>query len=274
MAEKLIIERGRADAHYWRDLWRYRELFDVLVWRDLAIRYKETTFGVLWALGRPFLTMLALSIVFGKFAKLPSDGNVPYPLLVLVGMLVWIFFSAAIVEATSSLAKDAGLITKVYFPRLIVPSAAVAVNFVDFLISFATLAALMIWYRLVPGWQILILPFFVLLLFLITLGPSLWLTALNIKYRDFRIVIPFIVQFGLYISPVGYSSNIVPEQWRLLFSLNPIVGIIDGFRWCLFSGQGGLYLPGVCWSVGVTMFLLWFGIRQFRKVEKQFADLV
>ena len=274
MAEKLIIERGRADAHYWRDLWRYRELFDVLVWRDLAIRYKETTFGVLWALGRPFLTMVALSIVFGKFAKLPSDGNVPYPLLVLVGMLVWIFFSAAIVEATSSLAKDAGLITKVYFPRLIVPSAAVAVSFVDFLISFATLAVLMIWYRFVPGWQILILPFFVLLLFLVTLGPSLWLTALNIKYRDFRIVIPFIVQFGLYISPVGYSSNIVPEQWRLLFSLNPIVGIIDGFRWCLFSGQGGLYLPGVCWSIGVTMFLLWFGIRQFRKVEKQFADLV
>jgi len=274
VTQKLIIEAGRIDTHYWRELWRYRELFSVLAWRDLAIRYKETLFGVVWALGRPFLTTLALSVVFGKLAKLPSDGNVPYPLLVLVGMLVWNFFSTALTEASTTLMKDASLVTKVYFPRMIVPAAAVAVVFFDFLISFATLGFLMIWYHFVPSWQVLFLPFFVVLAFLASLGPSLWLTALNIKYRDFRFVIPFLVQFGFYISPIGYSSNIVPENWRLIFSLNPMVGIIDGFRWCLLSGQGGLYLPAVCWSTVATAFLLWFGGRQFRKGERRFADLL
>jgi lipopolysaccharide transport system permease protein len=274
VTQELIIERGRADAHYWRDLWRYRELFGVLVWRDLTIRYKETIFGVLWALGRPFITMLVLSVVFGKLAKLPSDGNVPYPLMVLAGMLVWNFFSAGLTEAASSLIKDSSLITKVYFPRLIVPAASVAVTFFDFLISFATLAILMIWYHFVPSWQILLLPFFVVLAFLASLGPGLWVTALNIKYRDFRFVVPFIVQFGLYISPVGFSSNIVPDKWRYIFSVNPIVGIIDGFRWCILGGQGGIYVPGVCWSVTATAIFLWFGIRQFRKVERRFADLI
>lgn len=274
MTQELIIEQGRADAHYWRDLWRYRELFGVLVWRDLAIRYKETVFGVLWALGRPILSMLALFVVFGKLAKLPSDGNVPYPLLVLAGMLVWNFYSAALSDAANSLFKDASLITKVYFPRLIVPTASVAISFCDSLVSFATMAILMIWYRFAPGWQIIFLPLFVLLAFLASLGPALWLSALNIKYRDFRFVVPFIVQFGLYISPVGFSSHIVPKQWRLIFSLNPIVGVIDGFRWCIFGEQSELYLPGICWSVTITAFFLWFGIRQFRKVEKRFADLM
>jgi lipopolysaccharide transport system permease protein len=274
VTQMLIIERGRADAHYWRDLWRYRELFGVLVWRDLSIRYKETVFGVLWALGRPFITMLALFIVFGKLAKLPSDGNVPYPLLVLAGMLVWNFFAAGLTDAANSLIKDASLVGKVYFPRLIVPATSVAVAFFDFLISFASLVMLMLWYRFVPGWQFLFLPFFIMLAFLTSLGPGLWVSALNVKYRDFRFVVPFIVQFGLYISPVGFSSNIVPDEWRFIFSLNPIVGIIDGFRWCIFRGQGGIYLPGICWSVIATAILLWLGIRQFRKVEKRFADLM
>jgi lipopolysaccharide transport system permease protein len=274
MTQELIIERGRANAHYWRDLWRYRELFGVLAWRDLTIRYKETAFGVLWALGRPFLTMLVLSFVFGKLAKLPSDGNVPYPLMVLAGMLVWSFFSGGLTDAANSIIKDSGLITKVYFPRMIVPAASVVVAFVDFLISLATLAILMIWYQFIPSWQIIILPLFIALAFLASLGPGLWVSALNIKYRDFRFVVPFLVQFGLYISPVGFSSNIVPDKWRFIFSLNPIVGIIDGFRWCIFSGQGGIYLPGVFWSVIATTICLWFGVRQFRNVERRLADLI
>jgi lipopolysaccharide transport system permease protein len=274
VTQDLIIERGRADAHYWRDLWRYRELFGVLAWRDLAIRYKETAFGMLWALGRPFLTMLVLSFVFGKLAKLPSDGNVPYPLMVLAGMLVWSFFSGGLTDAANSIIKDSGLITKVYFPRMIVPAASVVVAFVDFLISLATLAILMIWYQFIPSWQIILLPLFIALAFLASLGPGLWVSALNIKYRDFRFVVPFLVQFGLYISPVGFSSNIVPDKWRFIFSLNPIVGIIDGFRWCIFSGQGGIYLPGVFWSVIATTGCLWFGVRQFRNVERRLADLI
>jgi lipopolysaccharide transport system permease protein len=274
MTQELIIERGRANAHYWRDLWHYRELFGVLAWRDLTIRYKETAFGVLWALGRPFLTMLVLSFVFGKLAKLPSDGNVPYPLMVLAGMLVWSFFSAGLTDAANSIIKDSGLITKVYFPRMIVPAASVVVAFVDFLISLATLAIMMIWYQFMPSWQILLLPFFIVLAFLASLGPGLWVAALNIKYRDFRFVVPFMVQFGLYISPVGFSSNVVPDEWRFIFSLNPIVGIIDGFRWSILGGQGGIYLPGVFWSVAATAIVLWFGIRQFRKVERRLADLM
>lgn len=270
----MIIEAGRADAHYWHDLWRYRELFGVLVWRDLAVRYKQTAIGVLWALVRPFLTMLVLSIVFGKLAKLPSDGDVPYPLMVIVGMLPWSFFSSGLTEAANSLTKDASLITKVYFPRLIVPAASLTVALADFFISFAMLVIMLIWYHFAPGWQIVLLPVFVVLVFLVSLGPGLWITALNVKYRDFRYVIPFIVQFGLYISPVGFSSSIIPDKWRLIYFLNPIAGIIDGFRWCMFGGKAGLYLPGFCLSLGITAIFLWFGLRQFRKMEKSFADLI
>jgi lipopolysaccharide transport system permease protein len=274
MRERLIIELNRADAHYWRDLWRYRELFDVLVWRDLSVRYKETVFGVLWALARPFVTMLVLTIIFGRLAKFPSDGDVPYPLMVLVGMILWNLFSTSWTEAGGSLVRDASLITKVYFPRLIVPAASMTVNFVDFLVSFATLPVLMAWYRFAPGWQIIFLPFFVVLAFLANLGPGLWITSLNVRYRDFRYVVPFIVQLGLFISPVGFSSNIIPDEWRWLYSLNPVVGIVDGFRWCILGGQGGLYGPAFGWSVGATAFFLWWGIRQFRGVEKRFADLL
>ena len=274
MTDELIIESGRTERHYWRDLWRYRELFRVLAWRDIAVRYKQTVIGAAWALIRPFLTMVIFTVIFSKLAKLPSDGKTPYALMVFAGMLPWSFFAGALSEASNSLVGNAGLISKVYFPRLIVPSAAVVVAFIDFLISSAILVAMMIWYRFVPGWQILLLPLFVAIAFAASLGIGIWITALNVKYRDFRHVIPFIVQLGLYVSPVGFSSSIIPDQWRLAYSLNPMVGVIDGFRWCLLSGESQIYLPGIWLSLGVTAFFLWFGIRQFRKMEKSFADLI
>ena len=269
-----VIEAGRGERHYWLDLWRYRELFAVLAWRDLSVRYKQTVIGVLWALVRPVLTMAVFTVVFGRIAALPSDGITPYPLMVFAGMLPWTLFSTGLADASSSLINNANLITKVYFPRLLVPAATIAVAFVDFLISFCILIALCIWYKFVPGWQIILLPFFVLIAFVASLGPSLWLTAFNVKYRDFRYVIPFIVQFGLYISPVGFTSAIIPDNWRLLYSLNPMVGVIDGFRWCLLGGQSQLYVPGLLISLAVTTILLWLGIRQFRRTENSFADLI
>ena len=271
---ELILEPGRSERHYWRDLWQYRELFSVLAWRDISVRYKQTVIGATWALIRPFLTMVIFTVIFGKLAKLPSEGNAPYALMVFAGILPWSFFAAAVADSSSSLVSNANLISKVYFPRLIVPIAAVMVAFVDFLISFGILVALMIWYRFMPGWQILLLPLFAAVAFVMSFGIGVWITALNVKYRDFRYVIPFIVQLGLYVSPVGFSSNIVPDQWRLAYSLNPMVGVIDGFRWCLLGGESQLYWPGLWLSVGVTSFLVWFGIRQFRQMEKSFADLI
>lgn len=271
---QIIIEAGRAEKNYWRDLWRYRELFQVLAWRDISVRYKQTIIGVAWAVIRPFLTMVVFTVIFGKVAKLPTEGTAPYALLVFAGMLPWTFFSTALAEASNSLIGNANLISKVYFPRLIVPTATVVVALVDFLISFTVLAAMMVWYQFLPGWQILLLPAFILLAFLASLGPGLWITALNVKYRDFRYIIPFLVQFGLYVSPVGFSSSVVPEKWRLLYSLNPMVGVIDGFRWCLLRGESAIYWPGFYMSLGVTVFFLWLGIRQFRKMEKTFADLI
>ncbi len=271
---ELILESGRAEKNYWRDLWRYRELFQVLAWRDIAVRYKQTVIGVAWAVVRPLLTMVVFTVIFGTVAKLPSEGSAPYALMVFAGMLPWTFFSTALSDASNSLVSNANLISKVYFPRLIVPIATVVVAFVDFLISFTMLVALMIWYQFVPGWQILLLPFFVVFAFLASVGPGLWITSLNVKYRDFRYIIPFVVQFGLYISPVGFSSSVIPERWRLLYSINPVVGVIDGFRWCILGGQSQLYLPGFALSSAVVIGFLWFGIRQFRKMESTFADLV
>jgi len=270
----IIIEPGRTEKNYWSDLWRYRELFQVLAWRDISVRYKQTVIGVAWALIRPFLTMVVFTIIFGKVAKLPSEGTAPYALLVFAGMLPWTFFSTALADASNSLIGNANLISKVYFPRLIVPTATVVVALVDFLISFAVLVAMMLWYQYLPGWQILFLPGFILLAFIASLGPGLWITALNVKYRDFRYIIPFLVQFGLYASPVGFSSSVIPEEWRLLYSLNPMVGVIDGFRWCLLRGESTLYWPGFYLSLGVTVFFLWLGVHQFRKMEKTFADLI
>ena len=274
MQTVLVIEPGRTERNYWLELWRYRELFLVLAWRDLSVRYKQTIIGVLWALIRPFLTMLVFTVIFGRIAKLPSDGTAPYALMVFAGMLPWTFVSVAFSEASNSLISNSNLISKVYFPRLLVPAATIAVAFADFLISFCILFGLFVWYEFIPGWQIVLLPAFVLLGVLASLGPSLWITALNVKYRDFRYVIPFVLQFGLYVSPVGFSSAVVPEQWRFLYSLNPMVGVIDGFRWCILGGQSELYLPGLLLSACVAIFFLWLGISQFRKMEKSFADLI
>ena len=271
---ELIIEAGRTEKNYWHDLWRYRELFQVLAWRDVAVRYKQTGIGVAWALIRPFLAMIVFTVIFGKVANLPSDGNTPYALMVFAGLLPWQLFSSALSEASNSLVANANLISKVYFPRLIVPTATIVVAFVDFVVSFLILVMMMIWYQFIPDWQILLLPFFLILAFLASLGPSLWITSLNVKYRDFRYIIPFIVQFGLFVSPVGFSSSVIPEKWRFLYSLNPVVGVIDGFRWCILGGESQIYWPGFFSSLIVTSFFLWFGIRQFRKMEKRFADLI
>ncbi|HID22140.1 MAG TPA: ABC transporter permease [Planctomycetaceae bacterium] len=270
----LVIEPGRTEKNYWLDLWRYRELFYILAWRDISVRYKQTVIGVAWAVLRPFLTMVVFTVIFGKVAKLPSDGAAPYAVMVFAGMLPWSLFSTSLGEASNSLIANANLITKVYFPRLIIPTATVVTAFVDFAISFVMLLLLMVWYQFWPTWNMLLLPGFVLLALLASLGPSLWITSLNVKYRDFRYVIPFIVQFGLYVSPVGFSSNVIPDRWRLVYSLNPMVGVIDGFRWCILGGESPLYWPGFALSLLVVAFFLWLGLRQFRKMEKTFADLI
>jgi lipopolysaccharide transport system permease protein len=274
MHDVIIIQAGQAERHYWLDLWRYRELFRVLAWRDLSVRYKQTTIGVIWALLRPFLTMLVLTIIFGRIAKLPTEGVAPYAIMVFAGMLPWTLFSSGLSEASNSLINNEKLISKVYFPRLIVPIATIVVALVDFLISFCILLALMVWYHYLPDWRIVVLPAFTILALFASIGPALWITALNVKYRDFRYVIPFIVQFGLYVSPVGFSSSVIPEQWRLLYSFNPMVGVIDGFRWCILRGQGDLYVPGLLVSIAVAAFFSWIGVHQFRKTEKTFADFI
>jgi lipopolysaccharide transport system permease protein len=270
---ELIIEAGRAERQYWQDLWRYRELFYFLAWRDILVRYKQTAIGIAWALIRPFITMVVFTVVFGNLAKLPSEG-VPYPILVFSAMLPWQFFANALSECSNSLIGNANLISKVYFPRLIVPVSAIVVSFVDFMISGIILLGLMAYYNYVPSWRILMLPVFVAIAFAASIGAGLLFASLNVKYRDFRFIVPFITQIGLYISPVGFSSNIVPEQYRLLYSLNPMVGVIDGFRWSILGGDAKLYLPGFALSLGLVLLMLIVGVVYFRKVERTFADVI
>ena len=273
-ATRLVIEPGRAERRYWRDLWRYRELFAVLAWRDVAVRYKQTVIGLAWVLLQPLATMLLLSVVFGRVAGMPSEGAAPYALLVLAGLLPWQLFATALTGAGQSLVENATLIGKVYFPRLIVPTAAIVVALVDFVVSLLLLAAAMAWYGYAPGWRILALPGLVVMAFLASLGPGLYLTALNARYRDFRYVIPFLVQFGLYASPVGFSSGVVPERWRLLYALNPMVGVIDGFRWAILGEASAFDLSSFLVSWGMILFLLWRGIVRFRGMERTVADLL
>lgn len=270
---ELVIEAGRTEKQYWKDLWRYRELFYFLAWRDILVRYKQTAIGIAWALIRPFLTMVVFTVVFGNLAKLPSEG-VPYPILVFSAMLPWQFFANALSECSNSLIGNANLISKVYFPRLIVPASAVIVSFVDFMISGIILLGLMAWYNFVPDWRILTLPLFIAIAFAAAMGGGLWLASLNVKYRDFRYIVPFIVQFGLYVSPVGFSSNIVPQKWRLIYSLNPMVGVIDGFRWAILGGNASIYWPGFTLSLLLVGLLFISGIWYFRKTERTFADVI
>lgn len=268
---ELIIEAGRTEKNYWRDLWLFRELFYILSWRDIKVRYKQTVFGAAWSIIRPLLTMIIFTIIFGRVAKLPTEGSAPYAIMVYAAMLPWQFFANALAEASNSLIGNSNLITKIYFPRMIIPASSVIVSLVDFAISFVLMLLLMAWYRFLPPPQILLLPVFILMAFLASFGIGLYITALNVKYRDFRYVIPFIVQFGLYVSPVGFSSSVVPAKWRLLYSLNPMVGIIDAFRWCIL-GEQKMDWENFLVSLAVILFFLWFGIRYFRKTEKSFAD--
>ncbi len=270
----LIIEPGRTEKNYWTDLWRYRELFIILAWRDISVRYKQTIIGILWTIIRPLLTMIVFTVIFSRIAKLPSDGNAPYALMVFAAMLPWSLFSNALTESSNSLIGNEKLISKVYFPRMIMPAATLITAFVDFIISFIILIGMMVYFQFAPGRQMLLLPGFIILALLASLGPGLWITALNVKYRDFRYVIPFVVQFGLYVSPVGFSSKVVPEQWRMIYSLNPMVGVIDGFRWCILGGESPVYMPGFLLSLAVITFFLWLGVSRFRKMEKTFADLI
>jgi lipopolysaccharide transport system permease protein len=270
---EIIIEPGKGIKQYWRDLWQYRELLYFLSWRDVLVRYKQTVIGIAWSVIRPLLTMIVFTIIFGKLAKLPSEG-VPYPILVYAAMLPWQFFANSLSESSNSLIGNANLISKVYFPRLVVPISSVIVSLVDFFISISILAILMAWYKFIPGWHILIMPLFLLLALLVSLGFGLLFASLNVKYRDFRYIVPFVVQFGLYISPVGFSSSIVPEKWRIFYSLNPMVGVIDGFRWAVLGGGSKLYLPGLALSIALTTGIFLFGLFYFRKTERFFADVI
>lgn len=269
----LVIETGHTERQYWQDLWRYRELFYFLAWRDILVRYKQTAIGAVWALIRPFLTMIVFTVVFGKLAKLPSE-NAPYPILVFAAMLPWQFSANALSECSNSLISNANLISKVYFPRLVVPANAVIVSFVDFMTSEILLLGLIAWYDFVPGWRILTLPLFIAISFAAAVGAGLRLAALNVQYRDFRYIVPLIVQFGLYVSPVGFSSSIVPEKWRFLYSLNPMVGVIDGFRWSILDGETELYMPGFSVTLTLVGVLLVIGIWYFRRMERTFADVI
>lgn len=269
----IVIEPKKSSGTFLKELWAYRELFYFLAWRDILVRYKQTVIGIAWALIRPLLTMIVFTIVFGKLAKLPS-GGAPYPIMVFAAMLPWQFFATSFAEAGNSLIANANMISKVYFPRLVMPVSAVIVSFVDFLISFVILLILMLWYGFVPEARIVMLPLFVLIAFAASMAGGLWIAALNVQYRDFRYIIPFIVQFGLYISPVGFTSSIVPEKWRLLYSLNPMVGVIDGFRWAILGGDYQLYWPGFILSLVLVVIILVTGIVYFRKTEKTFVDVI
>jgi lipopolysaccharide transport system permease protein len=272
--QELLIEPGRAERNYWTDIWRYRELLYFLAWRDILVRYKQTVAGVAWAVVRPFVTMVIFTVLFSRIAQLHSDSAVPYALLVMAGMLPWQFFSNSLSESSTSLIQNSNLISKIYFPRLIVPAGSVVTSFVDFAITLILMGLMMVWYRFAPDWHLLALPFFVALSFAASFGVGLWLAALNVEYRDFRYIVPFVVQFGLYVSPVGFSSSVIPTKWRLLYSLNPVVGVIDGFRWSLLRGQSAIYLPNLLICMLVTFGICASGIWYFRKMEKTFADVI
>ena len=269
----IIIEPGRAEKNYWKDLWRYRELFYFLSWRDILVRYKQTVIGVAWSIIRPVLTMIVFTIIFGKIAKLPS-GNIPYPIMVFTALLPWQFFASAFQDSSNSLIGNANMISKVYFPRMIVPVSSIIVAFVDFLVSFVLLALMMAWYKFVPSYKIIFLPLFLLMALIFSLGAGLLVSSLNVKYRDFKYIIPFIVQFGLYISPVGFSSDVVPVKWRFLYSINPMVGVIDGFRWSILGKGVDFYFRGFIVSIILIFITLIIGIWYFRKTEKTFADRI
>ena len=269
----LVIEPKKNIGHYWRDLWKFRGLFYFLAWRDLLVRYKQTAIGIAWSVIRPLITLVVFTVIFGNIAKLPDQG-VPYALLVCAAMIPWQFFANSFTEISNSLLANSNLLSKIYFPRLIIPISSVIVSLVDAAITLVILFGLMIYYHFMVRWQLILMPLFLLLALINSFGAGILIAGLNVKFRDFKYIIPFIVQIGLYVSPVGFSSSIVPEKYRLLYALNPMVGIIDGFRWCILGGEAGFYWPGFALSIGLSLFLLFVGLRYFRKMEKSFADVI
>lgn len=276
--QTLILEPGRAEKNYWRDLFHYRELFLILAWRDVTVRYKQTAAGAAWALIQPLMSMVIMTVIFGKVAGLPSQAGAPYAIMVFAAMLPWQFFANALSLASQSVVNNANLISKIYFPRMIVPASSIVVSLVDFLVACSILAGLMSWYHFAPTWRLLVLPALVILAIAAAVGPGLIITALTVRYRDFRIIVPFVIQFGLYVCPVAYSTAVIRqklgEKWFLIYSLNPMVGVIDGFRWAILGSSNDFYWPGFGLSVGLTAALVVVGIAYFRKTERAFADII
>jgi lipopolysaccharide transport system permease protein len=276
--DELVIAPGRADRNYWRDLWRYRELFYILSWRDVAVRYKQTVAGIGWAIVQPLATMVIMTVIFGKVAGLPSEGDAPYPIMVFAAMLPWQFFANALLSSSQSVVMSANLVSKIYFPRLIVPTSPILVSLIDFLVAGSILVAMMAWFQFWPTWRIVLLPVFLALAIVTALGPALLTSALTVRYRDFRFVIPFVVQFGLYASPVAYTSAVMRDKLGpdlfLLYSLNPMVSVIDGFRWALLGDASVIHWTSFAASVAVALVLFFIGLGYFRATERSFADLV
>jgi lipopolysaccharide transport system permease protein len=269
--EKWIISAKHEEKNYWRDMWSYRDLLYFLAWRDILVRYKETTVGVAWAVFRPMLQIAIFTFVFQKVAKM-SSGAIPYSLLVTAGTLPWQLFASSFNDIGNSLTASAQLISKIYFPRLLIPASKLVVGFIDFAISLSILIALLVWYQYVPDVRILTLPLFIILALISSLGVGLWVAALVVEFRDFRFIGPFLIQLGFFISPVGYLSSKIPAGARFLYSFNPMVGVIDGFRWAIFRGSYPIYWPGLILSIGISVLLLYTSIIYFRKKEKSFAD--
>ena len=271
--KKIIIEPGKENSAYWHDLWSYRELLYYLTLRDILIRYKQTLLGIAWSAFRPLLTIMVFTVVFGKIAHLPNNGA-PYAILVCCAILPWQFFSNALSDASNSLVNNSEILTKVFFPRMIFPISAISISLVDFVISFGILCLLMLFYSFVPAWTIIMLPLFLAIAFTTALGAGFFIASLNVRFRDFKFIIPFLLQLGLFISPIGFSSSVVPERWKLVYYLNPMAGVIDGFRWAVLGGDAKLYLPGIGMSVSISLLILFLGITFFRKVEKEFVDII
>ncbi|MGH7442290.1 MAG: ABC transporter permease [bacterium] len=272
-SERIVIEAGKTETRYWRDLWRYRELFYVMAWRDVVIRYKQAAFGVAWAVLRPLLTMAAFVFVFGRVAHLSSQGA-PYPLFVLSAMLPWQLFSGAVSDGSLSLTNNANVVSKTYFPRMVLPAASVAVNLFDMTVSLLLLVALMLWYHTQPGFYLLLLPVALLPLLVLSLGCALWLSALTVRYRDFRYAVPFLVQFGLYVSPVGYGSAVVPLRYRALYELNPVAPLLEAARSCVLDLPLACSWGSLALACAVAALFLASGLWFFRRVERGFADVI
>ena len=269
-----IIDAKKTNRSHWKELWHYRELFGFLAWRDIIVQYKQAVIGILWSLIRPVLTMVVFTVIFGKLAKLPSEGVAPYPLMVFAALLPWQFFANAVQKGSDSLIANAPMITKIYFPRVILPLTSITTAFIDLLIAFAIYCILMVYYQVLPDWRILALPFFAGLAIAFAAGLNLCFSALNVVFRDFKFIVPFAIQLGLYISPVGFSSATIPDHWRLLYSLNPMVGVIDGFRWALLGQSGVLYWPGLCLSIFIIGAMLLLGRAVFKRMELIFSDRI